>query len=155
MSIKHNSLVSRCVCVSVSVSESWESREQRQSKEEFAGNGYTLEPGEGRSLTELPKAGCPLALVLWYLKKGCMHERGSPAGQFTEGVQENRSGEKRLLMPLAQIWIPWSHCCRGFNDSVSAQLLVMLLLYFPEKHLAESWALVACESPLYVYVFIL
>ena len=59
-----------------------ESREQ--SKEQ-------LEPGEERSLTQLPKG-----VLLPWSKKGCMHERGSRAGQFTEGVQENRSGRPSL-----------------------------------------------------------
>jgi hypothetical protein len=50
----------------------------------------------------------------------------------------------------------WAHCCRGFNDSVSAQQLLVPLLqqyFLGKKHLAESSALVACEkSTICIYV---
>jgi hypothetical protein len=54
--------------------------------------------GEGRGLAELPKGVLlPIAMVLLIPKKGCMHEQGQ--GNSQRG-QENRSGEKRRLMPL-------------------------------------------------------
>ena len=82
-------------------------------------------------------------MVLLMPKKGCMpDEQGQ--GNSQRG-QENRSGRERWLIPLRS----------EFNDFVCALLLV-LLLHFPEKHLAESSAwLVVKVHHIHMYGFIL